>query len=219
MTAKSKGKPAAELHLAAYPGESNAKVMARSALQPTVRAAFTANAYRVAGMDDLDLTELVDELSAQCDKTRVGDLGRPEAMLTAQAHTLDAIFNRLAMQAAGNVGHYPETVDIYLRLGLRAQAQCRATLEALAAIKNPPVVFARQANIAHGPQQINNGVAAESARTEETTNQPIELLENNRGEWMDAGATSAAGRGDPIVETVGEVDRPAERRGKGGGEQ
>ena len=26
-------------------------------------------------------------------------------------------------------------------------------------MKNPPVVFARQANIANGPQQVNNGVS------------------------------------------------------------
>ena len=42
-----------------------------------------------------------------------------------------------------------------MRLSLKAQGQCRATLETLAVIKNPPV-FAHQANIAHGPQQVNN---------------------------------------------------------------
>ena len=47
----------------------------------------------------------------------------------------------------------------YLRLALKAQAQSRATAEALAAIKQGPVVIARQANIAHGPQQVNNGPA------------------------------------------------------------
>lgn len=41
---------------------------------------------------------------------------------------------------------------------LKAQSQCRATLETLAAIKVGPAIFARQANIAHGPQQVNNGV-------------------------------------------------------------
>jgi hypothetical protein len=43
-----------------------------------------------------------------------------------------------------------------MRMALKAQAQCRATLETLATIKNPSVVFARQANIAQGPQQANN---------------------------------------------------------------
>ncbi len=41
-------------------------------------------------------------------------------------------------------------------MALKAQSNSRATAEALAAIQNPPTVFARQANIANGPQQINN---------------------------------------------------------------
>jgi hypothetical protein len=48
------------------------------------------------------------------------------------------------------MGEYVDAADTYMRLALRAQSQCRATLETLAAIKNPPVAFANQANIAHG---------------------------------------------------------------------
>jgi len=56
-------------------------------------------------------------------------------------------------------------METYLRLALKAQAQSRATLETLAAIKNPPVVFARQANINHGgQQQVNNGTAPAGER-------------------------------------------------------
>ena len=40
-----------------------------------------------------------------------------------------------------------------MRMALKAQNQCRMTLETLATIKNPPVVFAKQANTAQGPQQ------------------------------------------------------------------
>lgn len=44
-------------------------------------------------------------------------------------------------------------------MALKAQAQCRATLEALAEIKNPrPVAFVKQANISGEHQQVNNGV-------------------------------------------------------------
>ena len=39
----------------------------------------------------------------------------------------------------------------YMRLTLKAQGQRRATLETLAAIKNPTTMFARQANITQGP--------------------------------------------------------------------
>jgi hypothetical protein len=42
---------------------------------------------------------------------------------------------------------------------VKGQAQCRATLEALAEIKNPgPVAFVEQANITNGAQQVKNGM-------------------------------------------------------------
>ena len=40
-----------------------------------------------------------------------------------------------------------------MRMAMKAQNQCRMTLETLATIKNPPVVFAKQANINNGGQQ------------------------------------------------------------------
>jgi hypothetical protein len=60
------------------------------------------------------------------------------------------------------MGEHFDAFERYLRLALKAQNQCRATLETLAAIKNPPVVFTKQANINHGNgnQQINNGTLA-----------------------------------------------------------
>jgi hypothetical protein len=90
-------------------------------------------------------------------------------MLTAQAHTLDAIFHRLAQKATHS--EYLNELDANLRLALKAQSQCRTTLETLAAIKNPqPLAFVRQANIAHGPQQVNNDAAqsGEPPRAQET---------------------------------------------------
>ena len=67
-----------------------------------------------------------------------------------QAHTLDALFNESARRAGNNLGHYPDTVDKYMRLALMAQSQCRTTIETLAEIKNPrPVAFVKQANIAN----------------------------------------------------------------------
>jgi hypothetical protein len=47
--------------------------------------------------------------------------------------------------------------ESYFKMALKAQNQCRMTLETLSNIKNPPVVYAKQANIANGPQQVNNG--------------------------------------------------------------
>ena len=107
------------------------------------------------------------ELLKQAKAARDGDIGQGESMLITQAHTLDAIFNNLARRAARNFGEYLQAGETYMRLALKAQSQCRATLETLAAVKNPPIVYARQANIAAGPQQVNNGVDPSRARENE----------------------------------------------------
>jgi len=60
----------------------------------------------------------------------------------------------LANRSALYLGDYLDAAERYMRLALKAQGQCRATLETLAVIKNPPL-FARQANITSSPQQVN----------------------------------------------------------------
>ena len=59
---------------------------------------------------------------------------------------------------------------MYLRLGLKAQSQSRATLKPLALLNNPQsVAFVRQQNIGVN-QQVNNGAAVmgEPSRARET---------------------------------------------------
>ncbi|MBS1139227.1 MAG: hypothetical protein H6R13_680 [Proteobacteria bacterium] len=189
---------------------------ARNIMTPTVRGAFTTQAFsRVFG--DSDLQSLVNELGNQIDKVKTNDLSRAESLLITQAHTLDAIFNELARRAAMNMGEYIKATDTYLRLAFKAQSQCRATLETLATIKNPPVIFARQANISNGPQQVNNGAPHAPAR-EEKTIEHNELLEAHHGQRLDTGTTGAAIGTDKELETVGAIDRAnygcREERGK-----
>jgi hypothetical protein len=50
-------------------------------------------------------------------------------------------------------------------------------LEALAAIKNPPIVYARQGNIAQGNQQMDNGIGPAGTRARENENEQNKLLE------------------------------------------
>ena len=93
---------------------------------------------------------------------RKGDLSRPEAMLVAQAHTLDALFGNLIRRSQNNSSAgYLEAAETYMRLVLKAQGQAARTIEALAELKNPRAVsFVQQSNITTGPQQINNGTVA-----------------------------------------------------------
>jgi hypothetical protein len=137
----------------------------RSALLPhevilssTVQSAVSLQAWgKFAG--DADLNVLVVALRTRVTKVQDGDMQPVEAILFSQAVTLETIFTNLARRAAMNAGEYLNATDTYMRLAFKAQAQCRATLEALAEIKNPrPVLIAKQANLSNGPQQVNNGV-------------------------------------------------------------
>lgn len=99
-----------------------------------------------------------------------------------------------------------------MRLALKAQSRCRATIETLAEIKNPkPVAFVQQANISNGPQQVNNGgpVPPDPSRAGTSETQQSKLLETHNGERLDVGTARPAGRIDPALEAVGEVDATA----------
>jgi hypothetical protein len=114
-----------------------------------------------------------------------------------------------------NMGEYLNTAETYMRLALKAQSQCRATIETLALIKNPaPVAFVRQANIAAGPQQVNNAPQPrEGSRARETENPQTKLLEAHDGQRLDTGATGTAGAANTPLETVGAIHGPQDDRG------
>lgn len=167
-----------------HEGESFEDATSGTLLSPEVSAALTMqvweNMHTVDGLRAA-LTEQIDEVNG-------GSLNRPEAMLLAQAHTLDVMFNTLAQKA--HTKEYMPHYESLMRMAFKAQGQCRATLETLAKIKNPPVIFAKQANISNGHQQINNGI--QTTRTEEIKTRSNKLLEHTHGERLDTGTKSEA---------------------------
>ena len=185
------------LTVEAYLGESETRAKARAVLRPSVGAACAAQAIEPDLADAIPLADLVDELADQVKAVHGGKLARPEALLTVQAHTLDLLFNRLLRRAMGSDTIPP--FEANMRMALRAQSQCARTIEVLSALKNPPVVIAKQANVTTGPQQNNFGVPS---RTGEIKNEPTELLETQDGERLDSGAAGAAVRGDSVLATV-----------------
>lgn len=169
-------------------------------------------------LSELSLTDMVASLKESGNAVNDGDLKGAEQMLNAQAVSLNSIFAELARRCALNLGEHLDATERYMRLALKAQGQCRATLETLAAIKNPPVVFARQANISNGPQQVNNGVSTDSRSSTrapaqacgEIANPANELLEGprNGSTALDFGAAGAAAGSNQVLAAVGEVHRP-----------
>ena len=129
---------------------------ARLAISPCLQAAATINRYEHA-VGGHELPALVEALKDRMAQIHDDNLQPLESMLFAQATTLDVMFNRLATLAHANLTHL-DRFERLLRLGLKAQAQSRATLETLGKLKLPqPVALIQQANIAGGHQQINNG--------------------------------------------------------------
>jgi hypothetical protein len=187
--------------------KSEAAQIAELALDGITCNAATAKMFSGGLFGELDLTECVSSLRQCAERVNSGNLDYLESTLTAQAINLDAIFNGLAKRAALNMGEHLDATERYMRLALRAQSQCRATLETLATIKNPPIVFARQANVTTGPQQINNGTCESSTHTRahagKNDSAKNELLENPEHGSMDTRATRSTGRTDSDVATVG----------------
>ncbi len=209
MTTKKGAKPPT-VPIKGQVGETTERATARGVLRPSIGAAIaTHNVYRKSvGGELLDIGALSEELTDQVGKVNGGDMKRMEAVLVCQAHTLDAMFNQLTALAMSQ--EYLKQFECYMRLALKAQAQARATVEAVAEIKNPrPVAFVKQANIAQN-QQVNNGTAAPTASDPARENIGTAqngLLEVSDGERLDTRATGTAGRRDPALEAVDAVDR------------
>ena len=138
---------------------------------------------------------------------RKNDLRGCEEMLYCQAHALEADLRGSLVQREDQ-GWF-NNHESHMRMALKAQNQCRMTLETLATIKNPPVVFAQQANTAQGPQQVNNGMmpAGQPRAGGKNGNTQNELLEEKPHERLDSGTRGAAVGADPHMAAVGENDR------------
>jgi hypothetical protein len=128
-------------------------------LDPSALSALSIQAWgseAAAGTDGptVDIVTLFQDLRSLTERVQSGYLGDAEAVLAAQAAVLNVLFANLLTRA--HQTRVMDHIERLMRLALKSQSQCRTTCETLALLKNPPV-FARQANIANGPQQVNNG--------------------------------------------------------------
>ena len=196
-TTKGKGKPQRDpkvLEVETPANVTHSEKLAELATDGALTA-MTLQAYAGGGAE-LGITELLAAMRKAGDEVVAGDMGRFERVLTHQFLTLDALFNNLA-QRSGRQETF-KGIEVLMRLALKAQAQARATAETLALMKNP-MPYIRQANIAHGPQQVNNGQLTHAAKNQ---NQPNELLEHHHGNFLDTRATPAPGRADSAMAAV-----------------
>lgn len=206
MASKPKGRV---VFIEPLPNESRSRAVARTMLQPSVSNGMTLRRIlrrEVGDLSDLTLEGLTHELADQCAEVSKGNLTRPEELLMNQATTLDALFGDLTRLAYNNLSSLDVAERLY-RLAFKAQSQTRTTVETLAALKNPPLLFAKQANVTNGPQQINNGLAREISLPV-----PNRLLERKNGERLDpVTAGGSVGRNSEMA-TLETLDRPQNER-------
>jgi hypothetical protein len=151
---------------------------------------------------NIDVPTLIETLQDQAQALSVQDLAQPEAMLLNHATALQSLFAR-PTEKAFSAKHISQFND-FMRVALRAQNQCRATIETLSAITNPPVIYARQANVTTGPQQVNNSVAA-SSHVREIENRQIQLSMEDNELRTDTGTPALTSRINQEMETVGKI--------------
>lgn len=193
------------LQVTRRPDQTHSEKLASLVTDGTLTAA-TLHTFSKAG-SELEITDLVAAMRKAGDDAVAGKLDRYERVLAHQFLTLDALFNNLA-QRSGRQESF-KGIETLMRLALKAQSQARATAETLALMKNP-MPYIKQANIAHGPQQVNNGSHTGAEKTQST---PNELLEHQHGNHLDGRAQTTTSRTDPAIEALDKKHRAAQRRG------
>lgn len=189
------------------------------ALSSELQAAAVMQGYQKNVMgEDVDLEALFKGIIETSNQVKDDDLHRLESMLVSQATSLQSIFTDLARKAQAQT--YLKHFETYLGLALKAQAQSRATITALGELKNPrQATFVKQANIAHGPQQVNNGVMPSDAVASRGKNQKteqIKLLEDGDGKFgigVVPGKAATPESGHQGMEALEPIHRSKKRSG------
>ena len=158
------------------------KRMNNLAVSPNLLNATLAKPFFDNILSDVSLVNISDGIKQQLAEVKSGDMTSIEAMLVAQANSLQIMFVSLGRKAISQTG-LPQYTAMF-NLALKAQAQSRATIQALTELKYPKQTnFVKQANIANGHQQINNQVASDNV-TNTHTRAHAQAIEHQHNELL-----------------------------------
>jgi hypothetical protein len=138
-------------------GEPVGRTLARVALSPLARHASIARTFAFEALGDGHRPNLMATMTAlEEDVVRAsgGDLTLASRILASQAVSLDTLFTEMARRSALNMGDYPDAMERYMRLALKAQANCRATLEALAKLHQPREQIVKHVHVNQGAKAV-----------------------------------------------------------------
>lgn len=138
--------------------ETGAQALARRLLEPHLRHAHTASAFAGKvlgdGIESPGIMDYVSHVESVTKKTESGDLALASRLLASHALTLDSMFTELARRAAVNMGEYLDASERYARLAMKAQSNCRATVEALAKLHQPREQIVKHVHVNEGGQAV-----------------------------------------------------------------
>lgn len=197
ITSKSKSALAKEVK------ESESKRYANVSLTASTMSAVLSESFTKSIFPETGIADMASVLSERIVEVQAGDMQSIEAMLVGQAQALQTMFVTLGRMAANKTQLAQYTA--FMNMAFKAQSQSRATIQALVELKYPKqATFVKQANIAHGHQQVNNATNTRTcAHAREIDSQQNELLEADNGsEEMDFRTTKAASRADKAMATM-----------------
>lgn len=200
-------------------GETGARAMARKLLEPQARHAVAAGSFASAllGKDHEGpgIMDYVEHMRSVTDKAEGGDLSMASRMLAAQAITLDSMFTEFARRAALNMGEYIGASETYGRMALKAQSNCRSTLDTLAKLHQPREQTVRHVHVNEGGQAVIADQFHHHAggqRNAETDNQSHAT--GAAGTCTPLPCPDANGNGVPVTGSKGAAALPDARRHK-----
>ena len=158
--AKAPATPAANDTLKVYAKDGDNLPLATAAaiLAPAFRHGVTASQIHKSQFGSMEgapgYGDYADAIAKSGDRAAKGDLAIASGLLAAQAMTLDNIFTEMARRMALNMGDYLGATETYARIAMKAQAQSRATLEALAKLHQPREQTVRHVHVNEGGQAV-----------------------------------------------------------------
>ena len=162
MATKKKSTKAAKkadntLSVEAQKGEDRDDKLASVAIRPGVRHAALSSSFANQMFGDSHQPSIGRDSKVMADlmaKAEEGDNALASRMLAVQAVTLDAMFTELGRRSVMNIGEYLGAAESYMRLALKAQANSRATLEALSKLHQPREQTVKHVHVNEGGKAV-----------------------------------------------------------------
>ena len=205
------------LKVYAKDGDNLPLATAAAILAPEFRHAATASQIHKSQFGATEgspgLGDYSDAIAKVGELATKGDLAFASEMLAAQSLTLDSIFTEMARRMALNFGEYIGATETYARIAMKAQAQSRTTLEALAKLHQPREQTVRHVHVNEGGQAViadqfhHHGGGLENAEASKQSH-----ATGAAGESTALRGEDAEGNGVPISRREGSETVPHARR-------